>query len=160
MRVLALSVLLLSGCASHLPPELRDPTGHVRPVEQGELQSPVSVPNLMAESMRLEGFERCEMLRRAAQDGQAQAQEAFGACVLDQGEAGRAFAVLEETGSPLREVAGILSGAIEADEVGLNAALARTPEDARLWNLLGREYERQGRSAEAVEAYVRAKSLS
>jgi tetratricopeptide (TPR) repeat protein len=159
MRAFVCIAMLMGGCASNLPPELRDPTGHVRPVERGELQTPVFVPDLVVEAAQLEGAAKCEMLRRAAQDGERGAQNAFGLCVLEQGEAGRAYAVLENSASSIREVAGILSGALDADEIALNRAIARAPNDARLWNLLGREYERQGRDAEAIDAYLRAKQL-
>lgn len=47
----------------------------------------------------------------------------------------------------------------ELDEAALNGLLETAPDDPWVWMALGREYERQGRDAEAVDAYLLAKSL-
>ena len=158
-RAFGLTILLLGACASNLPPELRDPEKHVRPVERGAEATPVFVPDLVAEARLRSGEEACEILRAAAVAGEAGARDGFAACVLEAGEADRAWALLENSPSPLREVAGLLSGQIVVSEERLNHAIGQAPGHAQLWNLLGREYERQGRDAEAVDAYLKAKQL-
>jgi len=156
MRIFLIAILL-SGCASSLPPELRDPTGHIRPVEGKSAK--VVVPDLMVEAGLAPPEEGCEILRVAAFGGGAEVVRAFAACALAGGETERAWAILEDTNLPERELAGLLSGRIAATEEALNAALETHSDRAELWNLLGREYERQGRDAEAVDAFLRARRL-
>ena len=161
MRAVLLMILLaLAGCASSLPPELRDPTAHIRPVAIGGGDADVFVPDLVSAAYLAPPEERCEILRHAARDGgTARAKRAFAACALSEGETERAWALLEDTDAPERLLAGLLSGRITADEETLNAALEADPDQPELWNLLGREYERQSRDAEAVEAFLRARRI-
>ena len=163
MRALPMA-LLLAGCASSLPPdlppELREPAAHIRPVMFGDAgkSAEVFVPDLLAAARLAPPEERCEILRHAARDGGgAQARRAFARCALGEGETERAWALLEDTNAPERLLAGLLSGRVAATEESLNAALEQHPHQGELWNLLGREYERQNRDAEAVEAFLRAR---
>ena len=102
--------------------------------------------------------ETCELLRLNAMPEATQSLVDLAECLLDMGESVRAFHVVQGTDTDTERRAAILSGRAKADEEELNALLARR-EDPKLWNLLGRFYETQGRDAEAVDAFVRAKQM-
>ena len=152
----------LSACAtSNLPPELRDPTAHIRPVETGDFAEPTVFEDTLATGgtgQDADIAEDCEAQRlRAATDSAALA--AFARCSIASGEVERAWWALEGHDLPERELAGLLTGRIAASETRLNSLLEAHPDQPALWNLLGREYERQDRPAEAVDAFLRAESL-
>lgn len=151
-RSLVSIALCLGACATTQPLD-------VRPVERTSDSAPSgSVASVPVPPRLYNGTETCEALRLVATPQVEQSLVDFAECLLETGEAVRAFHVVEGTDTDTERRAAVLSGRAEADEVELNALLADR-EDARLWNLLGRLYEAQGRDAEAVDAFVRAKQL-
>ena len=170
MRVGAVILALgLGACASDLPPELRDPAGHVRPIERGAEDGHTDIPDLMIEAhMAEEGADparACELYRLGAQTGEPGAPLAFARCTADAGDWTRARAVVEMFDLPEDAAQAIAAVAVTmedagADEAALNAALMAAPGRAELWSRLGDEYARQGRDAEATEAWVEAHRLS
>ena len=154
----------LGACATDLPPELRDPAGHVRPVERGADEGRTDIPDLMIEAAA-DPARACELYRLGAQTGEPGAPLAFARCTAEAGDWARAKAVVEVFDLPEDAALAITAVAetmedSEADEAALNAAIAVAPERAELWSRLGDEYARQGRDAEATEAWVEAHRLS
>ena len=188
MKILAglLSVACLSGCATTaLPPQLADPAAHVRPVTRGV--TPLDMVPATLRPVR-PGVP-CERERHAALVNRDGARADFAKCLVSVGDSRRAASVVqtylpertdilaraivrEEIRSApstkatrrtetrvLQADAHIANQRDPMSEAGLNTLLETTPHDPWVWMALGREYERQGRDAEAVDAYLIAKSL-